>query len=41
MASESAETDAGDPHGHDMALRGRTVLKSRDASTESRLKKLS
>jgi hypothetical protein len=41
MASESTETDTGIPHGHDMALRGGTVLKSRDAGTESRLKKLS
>src|SRR5215217_6096779 len=38
MASESAETGTGVPHGHDMAIRGRTVLKSRDAGAARRLK---
>jgi hypothetical protein len=38
VASESAETDTGIPHGHDMALRGGTVLKSRDAAAARRLK---
>jgi hypothetical protein len=38
VAGESAETGTGVTHGHDMALRGWTVPKSRSAAATRRLK---
>jgi hypothetical protein len=38
VAGESTETGTGVSPGHDMALRGRAVLKSRDAAAARRLK---